>query len=268
MTRPRSSSGQLSLALEEPAAARRPVATDRWSVPMAPGGGGAPFDDPGWFFEPWWPGTPATIVMADDGMRLLGQLGDPLVAFPELGVVPGQLRARSAVVPGTLLVLDAEGRPDAGALQRRLVDPADRVGVGAFIAADLLEHDGELLVDEPFGVRRARLLEVVVDGDRFLASRGLHGEGVTLARAAASMGVEGVSARRLAAGWRPGVTPDAWLRLPVEGVSSPVTRPLLVLLQRLPLDSIAGTGRPGSGGAWTGTSTVPRSGGHGSIVLR
>jgi bifunctional non-homologous end joining protein LigD len=203
---------------------------------MAPGDAAAPFDDPGWFFEPWWPGTPATIVVTRDGMRLLGQLGDPLGAFPELAEVPRQLRARSAVVPGTLLVLDADGRPDAQALHERLVEPVERSGTGAFIAADLLEHDGELLVDEPFATRRARLLEMVEDGDRFLASRGLHGEGLTLAHAAASMGVEAVSARRMDAGWRPGPTPDAWLRFPVVGQPSPATRPLLVLLQRLPLD--------------------------------
>lgn len=231
-----SDSGQLSLALDEPAVLTHPVAVARWTSPMVPGDREAPFDDPGWFFEPWWPGTPATIVMAHAGLRLLGQLGDPLAAFPELAEVSGQLRARSAAVPGTLLVLDTEGRPDAAALHRRLADPADRTGVGAFIAADLLEHDGELLVDEPFATRRARLLEVVVDGDRFLASRGLHGEGMTLARAAASMGVEAVSARRLDAAWRPGSAPDAWLRFPVEGQPTLLKRPLLVLLQRLPLD--------------------------------
>jgi ATP-dependent DNA ligase len=231
-----SDSGQLSLALDEPASVIRPVAVARWRSAMAPGDADAPFDDPGWFFEPWWPGVAATVVMAPDGMRLLGQLGDPLAAFPELAGMPRQLRARSAVVPGTLLVLDAEGRPDPTALHRRLADPADRSGTGAFIAADLLEHDGELLVDEPFATRRARLLEVVVDGDRFLASRGLHGEGVTLARAAASMGVDAVSARCLDAAWRAGPCPDAWLRFPVEGQPARATRPLLVLLQRLPLD--------------------------------
>lgn len=236
MTRPRSSGGQLSLALEEPAPGAPRVATDRWSAPMAAGSIDGPFDDPGWFFEPWWPGTPATIVVTGDGVRLVGQLGDPLAAFPELGAVARQLRARSAVVPGTLLVLDAEGRPDAAALHRRLADPTDRAGTGAFIAADLLEADGELLAGEPFSARRARLLEAVVDGDRFLSSRGLHGEGLTLAEAAAAMGVGAVSARRLDAAWRAGVAPEAWLRFPVAGVPSQPTRPLLVLLQRLPLD--------------------------------
>lgn len=203
---------------------------------MVAGAADAPFDDPAWFFEPWWPGAPATIVMAHGGIRLMGQIGDPLTAFPELAQLPDQVRAGSAVVPGTLLVLDRAGRPDAAALRRRLADPAERVGTGAFIATDLLERDGELLIDEPFATRRARLLETIAEGDRFLASRGLHGEGVTLARAAASMGVEGVSARRLDAPWRAGPAPDAWLRLPVEGRRSRPTRPLLVLLQRLPLD--------------------------------
>ena len=68
---------------------------------------------------------PATLVVdRATGMRLLAdQLSDPLAAFPELRVVPEQLRARSAVVPGTLLVLDADGRPDLAALRRRLADP-------------------------------------------------------------------------------------------------------------------------------------------------
>jgi bifunctional non-homologous end joining protein LigD len=233
-TRP--DSGQLSLALEGSTLDGRSIATDRWAIPMAPGDADAPFDDPAWFYEPWWPGTPATVVMTPDGMRIVGQLGDPLGAFPELSVVPGQLRARSAVIPGTLLVLDDGGRPDMAALHRRLADPSERDGTGAFIAADLLERDGEILVDEGFAVRRAALLESAVDGDRFLASRGLHGEGITLAQAAASMGMDCVSARRLDAAWRPGPSPEAWLRFPVVGQPTAITRPLLVLLQRLPLD--------------------------------
>ena len=66
--------------------------------------------------------------------------------------------------------------------------------------------------------------------------RGLHGEGVTLSAAAASMGIDGVSARRLDAPCSLGVTPEAWLRLPASGVAVRQVRPLLVLLQRLPLD--------------------------------
>jgi len=68
---------------------------------------------------------------------------------------------------------------------------------------------------------------------RFSTLRGRDGR--TLAEAVASMGLAEISARRLAARYRPGVRDESWLRLPV--VESPVTptRPLLTLLQRLPI---------------------------------
>ena len=129
---------------------------------MLPGDGPAPFDDEGWFFEPWWPGVLATIVVDDAGVTLLAdQLTDPLPAFPELRSVAGQVDASAAVITGTLLVLDADGRPDAAGLRRRLADPVDRPGTGAFIAADLLSRDGRDLTDLTFADRRASLLDIV-----------------------------------------------------------------------------------------------------------
>ncbi|MBX3031403.1 MAG: hypothetical protein KF809_14745 [Chloroflexi bacterium] len=250
----RASVGQLHLPLDVDESGSS-AAWRRWSVPMVPGDGPAPFDDPAWFFEPWWPGSSTTLVIGPQGIRLLtSHLADPTAAFPELAGIPGQVDAHSAVVTGTLLVLDDEGLPDAEALRARLVDPrppgglraADdpipisdrrqRVGRGAFIASDLLEQDGEPLTLLPFSERRARLIDLVRDDDRFLVGRGLHGEGETLAEAAASIGIEGIAARRLDTPWRPGPAPDAWLRLPVRGTPVVPSRPLLVLLQRLPLD--------------------------------
>jgi bifunctional non-homologous end joining protein LigD len=238
--RTRPSPDQLALALDDVLGQPEvpgPAALIEWATPMLPGDGAAPFDDSGWFFEPWWPGVPATIVIERGVVALVaGQMTDPLPAFPELRDVAAQVRATVAVITGTLLVLDIDGRPDAGGLRRRLADADDRVGTGAFIAADLLARDGVAMVDLSFAERRAGLLEVVRDGDRFLASRGLHGEGGTLAAAAASMGIDGISARRLDAPWYAGVAPYAWLRSPVVDTTVGPVRPLLVLLQRLPLD--------------------------------
>jgi hypothetical protein len=69
-----------------------------------------------------------------------------------------------------------------------------------------------------------------------VVNRGLRGEGRTLAEAAASMGLTSIDARRLSATWRSGPASDAWVRLPVLTPPEEVTRPLLVLLQRLPLE--------------------------------
>ena len=105
--------------------------------------GPAPFDDDGWFFEPWWPGTPAVVIVAADRLHLTtDHLVDADAAFPELRVLPAQLAVSAAVLAGTLLVLDADGRPDPELLRARLADPGRRTGMGAFVASDLLSDRG------------------------------------------------------------------------------------------------------------------------------
>jgi bifunctional non-homologous end joining protein LigD len=145
--------------------------------------------------------------------------------------------ADGVVLDGTLLVLDAEGRPDSDLLRRRLADAGTLGGTGAFVASDLLWVDGVAILEQPFERRRHRLSAILRDGDLCVVSRGLRGEGNTLASAVASMGIEAVSARCLDGRWRAGDAGDDWLRLPVSETPATETRPLLVLLQRLPLDA-------------------------------
>ncbi|MFN8623271.1 MAG: hypothetical protein U0869_21240 [Chloroflexota bacterium] len=248
---------QLPLALEDaPAVGRVPApVTPRLAAPpvaspgpgvvmpvaaMLAGDGPAPFDDEGWFFEPWWPGRPATLVVEGGRLRIaMHQLADPTAAFPELRGLPDQLTVDAAVLAGTLLVLDRDGRPDAALLRGRLGGVPGRggtfEGTGAFVASDLLAASGVSLAAWPFAQRRARLIDVLMDGDRALVARGVRGEGHTLATAAASMGLDAIAARRLSARWQAGVAPEAFLRLPVLAPLAADPRPLLVLLQRLPL---------------------------------
>jgi len=205
---------------------------------MTPATGAAPFDDEGWFFEPWWPGRPVIARIEGGRLRLAMEqlLADPTESFPELRTLVDQVTTDSVALVGTLLVLDRDGRPDPDLLRARLADPTSRAGIGAFVVSDLPWADGRPLGDWPFAQRRARLLEVLADGDRAMASRGLRGEGRTLATAVASMGLDAISARRLSARWQPGVAGEAFLRLPVLAPTAAETRPLLVLLRRLPLD--------------------------------
>jgi bifunctional non-homologous end joining protein LigD len=197
----------------------------------------APFDDDDYFFEPWWPGARTFAFVEDGRLRLQTEhLGNPLATFPELGEIAGQLLADGVLLDGTLLVLDAEGRPDSDLLRRRLAEAGALGGTGAFVASDLLWVDGSPIAELPFERRRQRLGAVLRDGDQCVVSRGLRGEGITLASAVASMGIDAVSARRMDGHWRPGDAGNDWLRLPVHETPAPQTRPLLVLLQRLPLD--------------------------------
>ena len=231
----RRSAGQLELPIE---VGQLAGVLPRRFAPMLAGRGEAPFDDPGWFFEPWWPGARCFASIESGRLRLqVDHLADALATFPELRVICDQVRSDGVVLDGTLMVLDDQGRPDTDLLRRRLADPDERRGEGAFVASDLLWAGGDDLRSLAFGTRRARLLAVLRDGDRCVVGRGLHVEGLTLADAAASMGLEAVSARRLDGRWRAGIAADDWLRLPVVRAQVTDGRPILVLLQRLPLDS-------------------------------
>ena len=164
-------------------------------------------------------------------------LSDPLAVFPELRDSLGHLPADGLIVEGTLLALDADGRPDAGLLRRRLrgATEADAFAEGAFVASDLPYLEGRSLARQSFVERRRQLVSVLPVSDHCVLGPGLVGEGITLGRAAASMGLHALSARRLAGHWRAGDVGDAWLRLQLTNSRATQTRPFLVLLEKLPL---------------------------------
>ena len=235
-TRRRTSDGQLPLALHAEAGATSELPA-RLSLPVA-ADGHAPFDDDAYFFEPWWPGAHATLKR--EGGRLVlrtEHLADPLLAFPELTDIARRLAADGVIIEGTLLALDADGRPDSRLLRRRMNagGSTDEPAEGAFVATDMPYLDGASLARMPFVERRRRLAAALGDSDHCVLSRGIVGEGRMLGRAVAAMGLAAISARRLDARWKGGPAGDAWLRLPVVEPRTSEAAPFLVLLERLPL---------------------------------
>jgi bifunctional non-homologous end joining protein LigD len=227
----RSGAEQLPLAIEPAQASALPRLR-----PRRPLVGVAPFDDDEWLFEPWWPGATALVYVEGGRLRVVVEhLADPSSAFAELEPCARQFASRQLIAEGTLLVLDDEGRPDAELLRERLAYPEVQDGTPALVCADLLQLGERSLLGMPFAERRAMLARELSDGDQCVVSRGLRGEGTTLAEAVAAMGLNEISARRLTARYRPGVVDDAWLKLPVRETPASETRPLLALLQRLPL---------------------------------
>ncbi|MBA2555890.1 MAG: hypothetical protein H0V12_00845 [Chloroflexi bacterium] len=224
---------QLSLAID--AAEPLDRLTHRFR-PMQPTPRDAPFEDPHYFFEPWWPGTRAFVSHQTGRLTVrIEHLADPLTTFPELVALPDQLSGDGLLLDGTLLVLDSDGRPDADLLRRRLDGTLPGAGAAAYVASDLLHVSGTSLQARPFAERRGQLTQLVEDGERCVVSRGVHADGETLAEAVASMGLGEISARHLASRYRPGPAGEAWFRMPVTQVPATQARPLLALLQRLPL---------------------------------
>jgi bifunctional non-homologous end joining protein LigD len=211
-------------------------------VPMRPTDGEGPFDDPGYFFEPWWPGIRALVLVEGGTVRLRAEaLGDPTPSFPELGDVADLVRADGVILDATLMVLDARGRPSRTLLERRLRGERRTGGVGtpgrgaaAIVASDLLYLEAASLAGQPFGERRGELAAVLRPSSWCLAGRGFIGDGTTVASALGALGFRALSARRLDAPLRPGPARDAWYRVPVVATPRELP-PFLAILRRLPL---------------------------------
>jgi ATP-dependent DNA ligase len=155
----------------------------------------------GWSYEPKWDGFRAVAFVDGDEHYLQSRNGRPLNRyFPELEFPRGEY-----VLDGELVIMTEDGRQDFDALGQRIHPAESRVRMLAeatpvrFVAFDLLERDGKLLLDEPFAVRRKQL-EKLVRKPLDLTPR-------TLERAEADpwlQGAEGVIAKELDAPYRPG----------------------------------------------------------------
>jgi ATP-dependent DNA ligase len=222
---------------------------------MRPTDGEGPFDDAGYFFEPWWPGIRALVLVENGVVRLRAEaLGDPTAAFPELVGLPALVRGDGVVMDVTLMVLDARGRPSRTLLERRLrgegtgcatasaesAGPAGTpgsaaaLGSAALVASDLLYLAGASLAARPFGERRGELAALLAPSPWCLAGRGFVGDGTTVAEALGALGFRALSARRLDAPIRAGPAGDAWYRVPVAAKPRELP-PLLAVFRRLPL---------------------------------
>jgi bifunctional non-homologous end joining protein LigD len=227
------SSEQLPLPVAPQAEAAALRLPDR-VVPMQATQVDAPFDDAGYFFEPWWPGIRAFALAERRRLRLQADgLADADATFPEIGELLDQLGEDGVVLDGTLLVLDDDGRPDPSLLRARL-DGNLAVGRPAYVASDLLWAGGEPVTRRSFRIRRRWLEAVLRPGDRAMAGHGYAADGTLVAEALATLGIDGLSARQLSARYRGGPAGGAWLRAPIIP-AEPRVRPTLALILRLPL---------------------------------
>jgi len=183
-----------------------------------------PFDSTDHLFEPAWGGRralaiigPAEVPGAGD-VTFIDEHGDelPLVP-PELAGLGVRVAARSAVLDGELVVVDAVGRADAVELARRLAGEPGRPV--AFLAFDLLDLDGRPLLSQPLERRRDQLRRVLRPGDEVLAVPAIPGEGRALFAAVAAQGLAGILARQRSSPYLPGIRSRLWRFIPVGGVA-------------------------------------------------
>ncbi len=165
----------------------------------------------GWAFEPKWDGyrALARIVGGDASLRSRND-NDLGPRFPSVVRALGlAVRTPAAVLDGEVCALDETGRSSFGLLQQGR-------GSLVFVAFDVLERDGEPLVDLPYAERRAALEELVdtaIDGVLLSPS---FDDGSALEAAAREHGLEGVVAKRSASPYQPGRRSSDWRKLKLK----------------------------------------------------
>ena len=163
--------------------------------------------DDQWAYEIKWDGYRTLAFVRDGAVRLQSSTGiDVTGTYPELAGFAEAVNAGSAIVDGELVVLDAEGRPNFGMLQRHQTQVA-------FYAFDVLQIEGTDCIALPYEQRRALLTSLVEAGPNWMVPAHRVGDGAALLAASAARGLEGVMAKRLGSPYQPGKRSPNWRKV-------------------------------------------------------
>ena len=188
--------------------------------PMLARTGELPRDDENWAYEIKWDGVRAIGYVDGGRLRLEARSGrDITPRYPELRELGRALAGHDAIVDGEVVAFDG-GRPSFQKLQGRMhltseshvrrLSQSDPVN---YILFDLLWLDGHSLTDLPYTERRERLLELGLQGDRWLTPAHHVGDGAAMLEASRAQGLEGVIAKRLDYAYFPGKRAHGWVKV-------------------------------------------------------
>jgi bifunctional non-homologous end joining protein LigD len=178
-----------------------------------------PFDDPDWTFEIKWDGFRVETVVDGGTVRLWtrGQQ-DAARYFGPFLEPPTWISAKQAIVDGEVIALDDRGEPDFALLQERIKGRSRGGTANPFVyeVFDLLFLDGKSLLDEPLGVRRRLLTDVLRPDPRVLLTEDIAGEGMAFFEAAKARGLEGIMAKDRRAPYLPGKRTLTWQKIKIR----------------------------------------------------
>ncbi len=176
-------------------------------------------DEREWSFEVKWDGWRVLVERVGTAVHLLSRNGRDLSdAFPELVEAVPSAFAADAVLDGEIVMLkrgaaDFEALQDRGGLSGRQAARAAKATPATLVLFDLLELDGERLIDERLDDRQSRLDELVHESARVKISKPLRGSLERILEVTAERGLEGVMAKRHDSRYRPGKRSDDWRKL-------------------------------------------------------
>ncbi len=194
----------------------RPEAVPRWRAPCLATLTERRFSDPDWIFERKFDGVRCLAFRDGDEVRLLSRNQKPAEAhYPELVDALAGQRSTEFVIDGEVVAFEGR-RTSFSRLQPRMQlsrpEAARATGIAVFFYVfDVLHLDGYSTVDLPLTARK-KLLRAFVDvADPVRLTPHRIGAGEEAYRKACQRGDEGVIAKRAAARYRSGRSPD-WLK--------------------------------------------------------
>jgi bifunctional non-homologous end joining protein LigD len=161
-----------------------------------------------WRYEVKFDGYRALAFVRAGDCRLVSRNGNDLTQrFAEVAKeVVSATKSPNAVLDGEVCRIDANGRASFSELQQ---------GSGAlvFYVFDLLELDGEPVIEAPFEERKERLRALLDARNTTVRFSDDFADGAALFQAARERGLEGVVAKRSGSPYRPGRRTREWLKV-------------------------------------------------------
>jgi bifunctional non-homologous end joining protein LigD len=175
-------------------------------------------DEPGWIYEPRWPGVRA-VVTDDTGRVVITDVdgADISIKFPEVRRIGRALGHRELILDGVIVPVDprspSEVRLDRAGLARRMRITSDSGARNAtkgapvvFMAFDVLWVDGRPTTTLPWELRRRQLDDLRLDGPGWRTSPVL-----PLDQAVEHLDRSGVVAKRAESRYEIATTAADWL---------------------------------------------------------
>jgi len=168
----------------------------------------------GWLYEIKWDGyrIMATVAGGEPDLRTRKDQ-DYTKRFENVAKeLVKAVKTPDCVVDGEVCALDEDGRPSFSAMQQG--KPGTPI---VYFVFDLLEVDGEPLIDLPIEERRKRLEKLLDKRNRAVRYSETFDDGDALFEAAKQQHLEGIMAKRLGSKYLPGKRSRDWLKVKGHG---------------------------------------------------
>jgi bifunctional non-homologous end joining protein LigD len=176
-----------------------------------------------WLYEVKWDGVRALCFVEENQLRIFSRTQKRCEQqYPELSVLPRQLKASQAILDGEIAVLDDQGRSSFSLIQPR-ISLADANAIAHLSRStpvhlflfDLLYLDGYDLRGAPLEERKRLLAAIVTPSERIHVSDFFTVDGSAMLEAARANGLEGIVAKLRASKYEGRRSRD-WLKIKIN----------------------------------------------------